>query len=68
MSKTLNTAEVADLLGITEKSADKELRRWGIVPVGREPGRGGRNLYPAAEVRKAAANRPGRGARTDLRR
>ncbi|OPC84259.1 hypothetical protein B4N89_27985 [Embleya scabrispora] len=47
-------------------SARVTLRRWGVKPVGRQPGRGGQNLYNAQAVRDAKANRPGQGARTDL--
>ena len=53
--------EVAEELGITPKSADNQLRKWGIEPAAREPGRGGRNLYPAKEVQARIAARPGRG-------
>ena len=59
-------ADVADVLGIAPKSADNQLRRWGVTPVSRQPGRGGMNLYRATEVRRAIAARPGQGARTDL--
>lgn len=61
MAEYMTVTEVAEELGITEKSADNQLRKWGIAPASREPGRGGRNLYPAAEVRAAIATRPGRG-------
>lgn len=37
------------------------------APVGSQPGRGGQDLYDADEIRAWHANRPGRGARTDLR-
>lgn len=67
-TETWTVDDVAEALGIAAKSADNQLRRWGIAPVGREPGRGGRNLYPAEPIRKAiATRRPGPGARTDLR-
>lgn len=59
--------EVAAFLGIEPKSADKQLRRWGVVPVSREPGRAGRNLYRADLVQSLHAARPGQGARTDKR-
>ena len=48
-------------------SARKQLSRWGITAVGRAPGRGGESLYDADQVRVAAEQRPGRGARTDLK-
>jgi hypothetical protein len=66
VSATWTIAQVADHLGITVKAADKQLRRWGIGAVARQPGRGGMNLYDADAVRAAHAGRPGRGARTDL--
>lgn len=57
---------VAAYLGVTRKSADWTLRRWQIDPVGRQPGRGGKNLYDAVAVQEAADRRPGQGARTDI--
>lgn len=60
------TAEVAEYLKVQVKTADKQLRRWGIAPTGRQPGRGGQNLYPADQVRQRHQARPGPGARTDL--
>lgn len=58
--------DAAAYLGVAVKSADKQLRRWHVAPVGRQPGRGGRNLYDADAVRAANEARPGRGARSDL--
>ena len=58
--------DAAAYLGVNVKSADKQLRRWSVAPVSRQPGRGGRNLYDAAAVRAANEARPGRGARSDL--
>ena len=63
-----NLDTVAAHLGVKPKSADAQLRRWGIVAVGREAGREGQNLYDAAQVRAAHESRPGQGARTDLHR
>lgn len=37
------------------------------APVSSEPGRGGQDLYDAEAVRRWHAERPGRGARTDLK-
>jgi hypothetical protein len=69
MTETLwNRSKVAAYLGIAESSADKQLRRWSIAPVGREPGRTGQNLYPAAAVRAAHRARPGQGHRSDITR
>lgn len=65
-----NLTRVAEHLEINPKSADKQLRRWGIGAVAREPGRGGSNLYDADAVRQAQAGRPGqgRGARPNRQR
>lgn len=50
---------VAEYLGYDiAHSADQALRRAGVRPVGREPGRSGKNLYRASDVRSAF---PGRG-------
>lgn len=59
--------QVAEHTGASnDKYADLLLRRWGIKATGRQPGRGGKNLYAAVEVMYAHAIRPGQGARTDL--
>lgn len=56
---------VAAYLGFTGEtatgSARKQLSRWGIAAVGREPGRSGQSLYLAAQVRAAHEARPGSG-------
>ncbi|SED57935.1 hypothetical protein SAMN05216533_0010 [Streptomyces sp. Ag109_O5-10] len=56
---------VAEYLGFTGASATgsarRQLSRWGIAAVGREPGRSGQSLYRAAQVRAAHLARPGRG-------
>jgi hypothetical protein len=64
-----SAAEVAAFLGIQPGSARGTLSRWGIKAVRHEPGPSGRieARYAAEQVRQAAADRPGRGARTDLR-
>lgn len=49
--------EVAAFASIGAASADTELRRHGVKPVGRQPGRGGKNLYDAASVRAAFEGR-----------
>lgn len=65
--ETMTTGEVQVLLGFAHAaSARKQLARWGIEPVGRTLA--GEKTWPAAAVRAKAASRPGRGARTDLRR
>jgi hypothetical protein len=67
----LTTAEVASLLGYTGDaaggSARKAMRRLGIQPKNRQAGRGGQNLYNAAEVSAAIAGMPGRGKVTGIR-
>jgi len=58
------TVEAAEYLGASSAgSGRKTLSRLGLAPVSREPGRGGQNLYDAAEVRAAKARMPGRGKR-----
>lgn len=63
-----SAAEVADHLGIKPSSARGTLSRWGIAAVAYERGPTGRAeaRYAAEQVRRAAAERPGRGHRTDL--
>jgi hypothetical protein len=64
-SELWTTAEAADYLGASsEGSGRKTLSRLGVAPVSREPGRGGQNLYDAAEIRAAKARMPGRGKRS----
>ncbi|MDH6130351.1 hypothetical protein [Kitasatospora sp. GP82] len=61
-------AEVAERIQASStKYADVLLRRWGVKATGRQPGRGGQNLYPAVDVLYAYATRPGQGTRTDLK-
>lgn len=63
-SELWNTERVRAQLGAkTIRSASRIILRLGLVPVSREPGRSGMNLYNAAEVRAAIANRPSRRAR-----
>ncbi|WP_438289605.1 hypothetical protein [Streptomyces sp. HUAS TT7] len=63
-------SRVAEYLGYTGSSATgttrKQLSRWGLLPEGRGPGRGGESLYAADQITAAHTHRPGRGARTDL--
>lgn len=68
MTEQWTLTQVADHLNVNPKSADKQLRRWNIPAVARQPGRGGQNLYDASAVRQAAKERPGRGRRSDLQR
>lgn len=59
---------VAAHLGVKLSSARSQLTRWQLRATSYRMGPGGRPiaLYDAAEVREAAAKRPGRGSRTDL--
>lgn len=67
VTETMTTSEVQRLLGLASRDAARvQLRRWGIAAVGRTLD--GEKLWPAGQVRAAAENRPGRGARTDLDR
>jgi len=64
-----SSARCAEYLGLAHaRDATTVLRRLGVQPVSRQPGRRGQNLYLPAEVKAAHAARPGQGARTDLRR
>jgi hypothetical protein len=59
LAPKLNTDEVAELMGFASaNSADQALRRKGVAPVGREPGRTGKNLYDEDEVIAAFPERP----------
>lgn len=60
-------SRIAEHMGLAVPSAGAQMRRWGILAEGRQPGRTGENLYPADLVQAAHAARPGRGHRTDLR-
>lgn len=65
----VSTSEAAALLGLRSPSdAGRTLRRWGLLPTSRQPGQSGENLWDAADVTTAIANRPGQGRRTDLPR
>ncbi|MFE9406824.1 hypothetical protein ACFYNY_34515 [Streptomyces sp. NPDC006530] len=63
-------SRAAEYLGYSGPSATgttrKQLSRWGLMPEGRGPGRGGESLYAADQIIAAHTHRPGRGARTDL--
>ncbi|MEU8893925.1 hypothetical protein [Streptomyces sp. NPDC048442] len=61
---TMSRDEVAEYLNIAPGSVSKQMRRWGVVGEGGGP-KGAR--YPTAEVQSAAARRPGRGYRSDVR-
>ncbi|MFI9463742.1 hypothetical protein [Streptomyces xiamenensis] len=57
-------SRVAEYLGyggtaaIAAGSARRQLSRWGLLPVDREPGRGGQGRYAADQVQAAHAGRP----------
>lgn len=55
----MSREEVATLLGIKPNSVRDTLRRYGVTE---------QRGYPREQVEAAAAVRPGRGKRTDLRR
>lgn len=59
------TSRVAQHLGYTGPSAigttRRQLSRWGLLPVDREPGRQGENRYAADQVIACHQARPGRG-------
>jgi hypothetical protein len=60
--------DVADRINAgSTGSARKTLSRWGVEAIGRKPGRGGQSIYRAEDVIAAMNDRPGRGARTDLK-
>jgi hypothetical protein len=61
--------DVAEYLGVKPRSASGLLSRWGVKAVRYELGPGGRPeaRFDPDQVGDAAARRPGRGARTDLR-
>lgn len=58
------TGQVAEHCGIDAKNVRKYMDRWGVPSVGREPGRGGANIYSAKAVRAAKEAAPGKGNRT----
>lgn len=70
--ETWSLTQVAEYLGFggdpatAAGSARKQLSRWGLMAVGRAPGRGGESLYAADQVQAAHTHRSGRGKRTDL--
>lgn len=64
MRSLLTASEAATVLGVKDSRAARDtLRRWGIKPTGRGPGRTGENTYPAELVWLHHQNRPGRGWR-----
>lgn len=65
----ITSSEAAVLLGVkTGDTAGGILRKWGVQPDSRQPGRSGENLYLEEDVLAVKRKRPGRGVRTDLRK
>jgi hypothetical protein len=63
VSELWNTERIRQELGASSiRSAMRIILRLGLVPVSREPGRSGMNLYDADAVRTAIAARSSRGA------
>jgi hypothetical protein len=64
-----DTAQVAAYLGYVGPHAEAatrgQLSRWGIAATARQPGRAGKNLYPADQIRAKHEARTGQGRRTD---
>jgi hypothetical protein len=65
LTRSLLTAtEAATVLGVkNSRTARDTLRRWGINPLGRGPGRTGESTYPADLVWRGHQSRPGKGWR-----
>lgn len=63
---TMSRAQVAEYLGIAQASVPRQMQRWGIKAVYVRGPRRAEARYPTAEVTSRAANRPGRGHRSDL--
>lgn len=64
MRSLLTATEVATVLGVKDSRAARDtLRRWGVKPISRGPGRSGENAYPADLVWHHQQHRPGRGWR-----
>ncbi len=60
MSDLLTTQEVADLAGIAAPSVSSKMRRGGVTPAARAPGRGGSSMWEAQQVAEALAAAGGR--------
>ena len=60
MSDLLTTQEVADLAGIAALSVDSKMRRGGVTPAARAPGRGGSSMWEAQRVAAVLAAARGR--------
>jgi len=60
VSDLLTTQEVADLAGIAAPSVDSKMRRGGVTPAARAPGRGGSSMWETQQVAEALAAARGR--------
>jgi len=60
MSTLLTTEEVAALAGVAAASVGSKMRRAGVTPAARAPGRAGASLWDAERVRAALAGARGR--------
>jgi hypothetical protein len=66
--EVFTTTQVAQLFGLgSSAAARKKLSRAGIKAAGRVPG-SDEKQWPAKQVLDLAANAPGRGARTDIKK
>lgn len=68
MAEIWSIAQVAEHLGTQRGAARGQLSRWGVKAVRYERGESGRPeaRFDAQQVRDAARQRPGQGARTDF--
>lgn len=65
---TITMKEIISIMGWKDPaSVRKEIRKWGLTPIGRGIGRGGSNIYRRRDFLLAHKRRPGQGARTDLK-
>jgi hypothetical protein len=60
MTDLLSTQEVADLAGIAAPSVSSKMRRGGVTPAARAPGRGGSSMWEAQRVAAVLAAARGR--------
>lgn len=63
---TMTTSEVAARIGYTNNNGVSAwARRLGIVPLYKQVGHKGQNVYLAEDIERGLARMPGRGARSD---
>jgi len=60
VSDLLTTQEVADLAAIAAPSVSSKMRRGGVTPAARAPGRGGSSMWEAQQGAEALAAARGR--------